>query len=571
MIQQTFQVLQSQRLTLKPSFPQPSSLDTGTIGPVTTMHSFIQTFGHFSAMVHGVVVSSILITGVLAALVVGNLADRFGRTRIIVVGSAIFGLGSAIETCSFHLPVFILGRLIKGAGEGCFLSTVYVLTAELSPAKQRGAVTNLAGIAITTGIVLGFFMCYGTARLYADQETAAGDGLRSLQWRLPIAVQSFIAFSNALLTGLLVPQSPRWLLATGKAEEARQLIAKLGLSDEEAAELLEPSQPSSSSDEGTTTMLAHSPSLTLWQSIKQTLHDFRTALSPPVRNRTLFGCFIMASQQLAGIDGVLYYAPLLFAQAGMGSEQATFLASGVSGLVILAATIPSTLLCDMWGRKTAAITGGFGLTTTMVLIGALYAAYPASDEREMPQAAKWTVVVMIYLYAVVFTSTWALVFRMYMIESLPRRSRSSGSALAQASNWVSLPCFAFLGLFIPSHLLSVSRHLLSLVKSLLADVDTKKKQLANYLVALTTPVFLASSSFGAYFFWGSASLLCTLACCFVMRETRGRSLEVIEKEYLDKHEESMRRASDEKKAEKKSGDTAQGQAASGVVVSVRHL
>ena len=94
-------------------------------------------------------------------------------------------------------------------------------------------------------------------------------------------------------------------------------------------------------------------------------------------------------------------------------------------------------------------------------------------------------------------------------------------------------------------------------------------------MALTTPVFLSSSSFGAYFFWGSASLLCTLACCFVMRETRGRSLEVIEKEYLDKHEESMRRTSDDKKAEKKCGDKAQGQtgggAGSGVVVSVRDV
>lgn len=82
-------------------------------------------------------------------------------------------------------------------------------------------------------------------------------------------------------------------------------------------------------------------------------------------------------------------------------------------------------------------------------------------------------------------------------------------------------------------------------------------------------MFLASSSFGAYFFWGSASLLCTLACCFVMRETRGRSLEVIEKEYLDKHEESMRRASDGDKAAKKSVE--QGQAGGGVVVSVRDV
>ncbi|KXJ94823.1 general substrate transporter [Microdochium bolleyi] len=500
-------------------------LDTGTIGPVTTMDSFIQTFGHFSATVHGVVVSSILITGVLAALIVGNLADRYGRTRVIVVGSAIFGVGSAIETCAFHLPVFIVGRLIKGAGEGCFLSTVYVLTAELSPAKQRGAVTNLAGVAITSGIVLGFFMCYGTARLYsatADGGGATDDdglgGLRSLQWRLPIAVQSFIAFSNAVLTGCLVPQSPRWLLATGKPEQARALIAKLGLSDAESSELVNPDVSSSSgSADGAPPLLEHSPDLTLWESIRHTFADFRTALSPPVRNRTLFGCFIMACQQLAGIDGVLYYAPLLFAQTGlMGSEQAKFLASGVSGLVILAVTIPSTFLCDFWGRKTAAITGGLGLSGTMILIGSLYAAYGGAGAGQMPTAAKWTVVIAIYLYGVIFTSTWALVFRMYMIESLPRRSRSSGSALAQASNW-----------------------------------------LANYIVALTTPVFLASSSFGAYYFWGFTSLACTAACCLVMRETRGRSLEVIEKEYADE-QQSREGSRDEKRRRKeRKGEKAQ--------------
>ncbi|KAJ1335048.1 MFS transporter SP family sugar:H+ symporter [Microdochium nivale] len=512
-------------------------LDTGTIGPVTTMDSFIQTFGHFSATIHGVVVSSILITGVLAALVVGNLADRYGRTRVIVVGSAIFGIGSAIETCAFHLPVFIAGRLIKGAGEGCFLSTVYVLTAELSPAKQRGAVTNLAGVAITTGIVLGYFMCYGTARLYAaDDGSAAATGLQSLQWRLPIAVQSFIAFANAVLTGCLVPQSPRWLLATGKPEQARSLIAKLGLSDAEASELLNPEgSPASSTQESdaanatASQLLEHSPNLTLWQSIRETFADFREALSPPTRGRTLFGCFIMACQQLAGIDGVLYYAPLLFAQAGMDSEQARFLASGVSGLVILAATIPSTILCDYWGRKTAAITGGVGLAGTMILIGSLYAAY-IGEGRVMPQAAKWTVVVAIYLYAVVFTSTWALVFRMYMIESLPRRSRSSGSALAQASNW-----------------------------------------LANYIVALTTPVFLASSSFGAYYFWGFMSLSCTVACCLVMRETRGRSLEVIEKEYLDE-QNSREHSREEKRRKSAGGEVKKGEnEAGGVRVSVRGL
>jgi len=377
------------------------------------MPSFIETFGHFSATLHGVIVSSILISGVLMSLLGGILADRYGRTRMIALGSLIFGIGAAIETTSVNLAMFIIGRIIKGVGEGTFLMTVYVLVAEISPAKRRGTVANIPQIMISSGIVLGYFICYGS-------QVLAG----SLSWRLPLAIQAAIALTNAAACSL-VPQSPRWLLAKGLTEQARQTIAQLGIADEEQEELFRQAVAG----------LEQSPDSSILDSVKETLHDFKNAFAAPVRSRTIFGCFILGMQQFSGIDGVLYYAPIIFRQAGLHSTQASFFASGISALVMMIVTIPATLMCDMWGRRTSSLVGGSLTFFFMLLIGSLYAAGKVYADHG---AARWVVVVSVYLFACVFSATWALGLRMYLIESLPRKTRSSGASLAQASNWVRL-------------------------------------------------------------------------------------------------------------------------------------
>ena len=390
------------------------SLDTGTIGPVTTMAEFVKTFGEFSSTTHGLIVSSILPTAALSALVAGIFADRYGRVRLIILGACIFGIGAAIECASTKLPMFIVGRLIKGMGEGQFLSTTFVQVAEISPARGRGVVSSFPQFSTVCGLVIGFFICYGTARI---------DGT-SLSWRLPIALASFLAFAFAALC-TLVPPSPRWLLAKGRVEDARAVVAQLGLDPEEQEELL--AQSSSG--------LEHALDVSLAESLKQTFADFGEAFSPPFRARTAFGCFLMMFQQYSGIDGVLYYAPILFREAGLSSEKASFLASGVSALVILGITIPATILADHWGRRTSSLLGGALITAIMIVIGSLYAADEVHSDRG---AGRWVVIVGIYLFALVFSGTWAIGFRIFLVESLPRRTRSSASSLAQCSNWVSL-------------------------------------------------------------------------------------------------------------------------------------
>jgi sugar porter (SP) family MFS transporter len=392
------------------------------IGPVTTMTSFKSTFGELPPSLHGIVVSSVLLTGALSALVAGILADRHGRIRIIAIGSFIYGIGTAIECGSTLLGVFILGRLIQGLGEGLFITACYVQVSEVSPTRVRGIMTSIPQLGVSLGLVAGYFVCYGTNGIAAS----------SLSWRLPLAVAGFMGFAFSATT-LLIPNSPRWLLAQGRVDEARAIVAQLNLGEEEQRELLEQSSVG----------LEHPPNLSFVASLKATFADFREAFSAPFRGRTAFGCFLMGMQQFSGIDGVLYYAPILFAQAGLSSEQASFLASGISAIVMLVVAVPATLFADHWGRRTSSLLGGSIITFLMLLIGSLYAA---GEVHADSGAGRWVVIVCIYLFAVVFVGTWAVSFRTVVVESLPRKTRSSASSLAQSANWVcsisSLPCCA---------------------------------------------------------------------------------------------------------------------------------
>lgn len=111
-----------------------------------------------------------------------------------------------------------------------------------------------------------------------------------------------------------------------------------------------------------------------------------------MRARTSLGAFLMGMQQLSGIDGVLYYAPLLSKQAGLTATEASFLASGVSALPIFAVTVPAFLLANRWGRRTSALFGGASMAAVMFLIGSLYAAEAVHGQYG---AARWVVIVSV--------------------------------------------------------------------------------------------------------------------------------------------------------------------------------
>jgi MFS family permease len=172
----------------------------------------------------------------------------------------------------------------------------------------------------------------------------------------------------------------------------------------------------------------------LLTNISDHLKEMTQVFGKDARKQTALACFMMGMQQLSGIDGVLYYAPLLFQQAGLASEQASFLASGVSALVMLVVTIPASIYVDHWGRRASTILGGILLASCMLLIGGLYASQAVHGDRG---AARWAVIVTIFLFGVVFCMTWAIGIRIYSSEIQPSRTRAGATSLAQSTNWVS--------------------------------------------------------------------------------------------------------------------------------------
>lgn len=154
---------------------------------------------------------------------------------------------------------------------------------------------------------------------------------------------------------------------------------------------------------------------------------------------------------------------------------------------MLAVSIPAFLLADKWGRRTAIISGGICLSAIMLLIGSLYAAGVVYSTG----VARWIVIISVFLFGIIFCATWGIVPKIYASEIQPSHTRAAGNSVGMA--------FSFF---------------------------------TNWLVALITPILLAASAYGAYFLFGGFALFGVAVFFFYMPETRGRSLESIQGEFL---------------------------------------
>ena len=396
------------------------SFDTGIIGPTTVMGNYVSMFGHPTSAVHGIIVSCILLSASLSSFFAGRLADVLGRPRALALGAAIFAVGAAIQASAVHIAMFAVGRIIEGLGEGLYFGTqtMFVLVlyyerptvansansctsyiSEISPPRMRGSLTSGPQLMICTALAVGYFTCYGTATL-SD----------SMSWRLPFIILAILSLLYALAALFLLPASPRWLISHGRDAEAAKVWDVLGV---QHADRLD-----SGSDTGDDTLSEVSPE---HQDDRKSDSNanFRELFAHDVRKRTILAIFLMGFLQLSGIDAVLYvgnplpltvadiadntqYAPLLFQQAGLQSSEASFLASGVSGIVIVAASIPAMLFADRWGRRTITMVGGAGMSITMLVMAGIYAGKAVHPHSG---GGRWVAIVCIYFYSVLVSRT----------------------------------------------------------------------------------------------------------------------------------------------------------------------
>ena len=103
-----------------------NGFDTGSIGAITSMKQFADSFGVLTPTMRGFTVSLIMLTGAVPSVFAGQLADKWGRLSISGIGAFTFLFGVLLQIASENLKLFLVGRAIAGLGQGLWLPNVIV-------------------------------------------------------------------------------------------------------------------------------------------------------------------------------------------------------------------------------------------------------------------------------------------------------------------------------------------------------------------------------------------------------------------------------------------------------------
>lgn len=195
--------------------------DQGVVSVILVMPNFLDRFTRVSETASGAgfwkgfMTAMIELGALIGAINQGWIADKISRKYSIVVAVIIFSIGSILQTASIDYSMLVVGRLIGGTGIGMLSMVAPLYISEISPPEIRGALLVLEELSIVSGIVVAFWITYGTRYIVGEWA-----------WRLPFLLQLI----PGLVLGmgiLFLPFSPRWLISKGRDEEALQSLCKL--------------------------------------------------------------------------------------------------------------------------------------------------------------------------------------------------------------------------------------------------------------------------------------------------------------------------------------------------------
>jgi sugar porter (SP) family MFS transporter len=400
----------------------------------------------------GFAVSIALIGCVLGALFVGKPADKYGRRYMLRYMALFFLLSMLLTGLATNFWVFVIGRFIGGLAVGGASVVTPMYISEVAPPKLRGRLVATAQLAIVLGILVSFFSNYIIDSL--------GAGEMKWRWMFLFGVIPSVIFFILLF---FIQRSPRWLVKTGKIDEAREALLRVNnVADPD--ELIKEIQDSLDNE-----VLSHYSAL------------FRK----PYFKLVLIGIGVGMFNQLSGINIVNYYSTEIFKNAGLSRETAFYL-TVVIGITNLIFTIVGMSLIDKFGRKTLLYIGGIGMPFFL----GLFALADITHHTNI-----YLVLISLLGFIAFFAASQGTVIWVILSEMFPTNIRARGSAIGSFSHWF-----------------------------------------FNAIITFVFPIALSSIGGGyAFLFFCIATILSLVFYRYALIETKGKSLEEIEKLVLGSH------------------------------------
>jgi sugar porter (SP) family MFS transporter len=347
------------------------------------------------------VVTSWVTLGALAgSLAGGELADRLGRRKALLVAAALFAVGAMIEAFASGVAILVSGRLVVGFGVGVAAVAAPLYAAELAPAAQRGRFVSCYQLAITLGIFFSYIVDAALAQ--------AGE------WRIMLGISAVPALL-LLIAMLPAVESPRWLVRVGRREDARAAIVRV-------RPWVDPDVRLNSIDAA----LKDDPPNASWGEV----------FDPAWRRPLMVGLGLAVFQQITGINAIIYYSDRIFAAAGyatpLAQAQATTWAIGAVNVL---ATLIAIAFIDRLGRRPLLLAGLVGMGVSLAVVGAAFFSIASAARSAGPTTAGIVTLVALVVFIISFAFSLGPVVWTVINEIFPGAVRGRAVAVATAVNW----------------------------------------------------------------------------------------------------------------------------------------
>jgi len=356
-----------------------------------------------SNLLLGFIVSCALIGCVIGSTLGGYFGQKFGRKRSLLLAALLFlisGIGSALPEIgiapigsggSAVMSAFIFFRIIGGIGIGfaSVLSPMYI--AEVSPALLRGQLVSWNQLAIAMGILIVYIVNYLIAM--------NGDEVwnNTIGWRWMFASMMFPALMFFILLWF-VPESPRWLIHSGKDKKALKILIRLN-------------------------GLSHAK--TEFEEIKSSLNQHSDKIFSFGIMILVIGMLLSTFQQLVGIQVIMYYAPEIIKNMGSSVNSAMFQTILV-GAVNVVFTVIAINTVDKIGRKPLLLIGSLCMMVFMFVLGITFLT------NQMGLLS----LISVLGFVGAFAFSWGPVTWVLLSEMFPNTIRSKAMSIAVAVQWI---------------------------------------------------------------------------------------------------------------------------------------
>ncbi|KAI1378559.1 general substrate transporter [Hypoxylon crocopeplum] len=447
--------------------------DSAFIGGAITLPSFVSRFGlgnsssELSAALSANIVSTFQSGCFFGAIIISFLVEKFGRKFPLAACGLIFNVGAIVQVASTgSIGMIYAGRALTGLAVGASTLVVPQYISECAPPAIRGRLIGIFEIVLSFSQIIGFWVNYGV-----NQNIS---GTLDAQWRIPFGLQ-LVPGTFLVVLMLLQPESPRWLIKAGKADEAMKSLCKircLPLDDGYIAWEISTVKK----------QLSHESELGTTRSFSAKLKEM---VQSGNRRRLVLGIGLMLQQNLSGINALNYYSPMIFKSIGFSGTSVGLLATGVFGIVKALATL--VYMCfgiDRLGRRKSLLIGSTGALVAMFYLGT-YSKISGSFRHAVVQdGGAYVAIVMIYVFAVFYAMSWNGIPWIFCAEVFPTGIRSVCLLFTTCTQW-----------------------------------------LAQFIIVYSTPYMMTNITFGTFLFFGSSLVVGILVVFFFMPETKGLSLE----------------------------------------------